>query len=68
MVCQLFFINEYFLSLEYFFQEKEGKWNFLEYESIKQKIQEIHVHRQAEENVIPFLLILLDKITDNGKG
>ena len=62
------FCNGSFISIENLRQSRNVKCNFLEYESIKQKIQIIHTSRHKERVVGPTLPIMLDKINLSGKG
>ena len=60
--------NGNFISIENLRQSRNVKCNFLEYESIKQKIQNIHTFRHKERVVGPILPIMLDKINLSVKG
>ena len=60
--------NGDFISLENLRQGKNVKCNFLECETIKQKIQSIHTNPQKERTVGLILPIMLDKINLSGKG
>ena len=54
--------NSDFISLENLRQTKNVKCNFLEYETIKQKIQRIHTNHHKERAAGPILPIMQDKI------
>ena len=62
------FINGNFVTLDYLHNVKGVKCNFLEYESIRLKIANLHIPPNAYIRIPPRLPLMLRKISLGGKG